>query len=260
MSLIKVKFLSDSKIECLNNKLPDIKCGDLLVVDMGQMLEIGYVIDVDLDEKSLNKSELSENEILRKVGKEDKQKILKLKEKAKDYLTECEEKVERHKLDMKIVDIDLTIDEKKLTIYFTSDDRVDFRGLVADCIQSFKKVVRLQQIDTRQQVKKMGGIGKCGQVVCCKRFLNCPGCVDMKQAQNQNLSEGNVNKINGLCGKLMCCLSYENECYKKAKSRMPKIGDRIRSKSGVGEVVKVNVLKNSVTIRTNKKEYVEVKL
>lgn len=256
MKYATIKLLSDCKLLDFKLSDEDLKSGDLVLVHTGQIQEAGRI--VNLIEKPEN--EIADGKIIRKLEQEDKEKLEELKKKALDYILFCSEKVTKLSLPMKIIDADLSYDEKKLTIYFSSEARVDFRALVGDFVRSFKKLIRLQQIGPREQAKKIGGCGKCGRVVCCNKFLKNLGSVTIEKAKNQNMGEVNINKINGLCGKLMCCLEYEEDLYKKLKIKLPKLGTKIKTDLGIGEVIKQNVLVQSVTVKLAKGERVEVKL
>jgi len=146
-----------------------------------------------------------------------------------------------------------------LTFYFTAPGRVDFRSLVPDLASSFKKLIRLQQIGSRDKAKFFGGFGRCGQKFCCKNFLKGElENVSMEMAFEQNLGQTGANRVTGSCGKLMCCLKYENDCYKKAKKEMPAIGKKIKVDGEEGTVIEQNVVKNKVKVETKDNRILEV--
>ncbi len=259
MKIVSVKFSTDSRTVDYVDSEDIYEVSDVLIIDSSQIKETGKVVDkYTLKKGEKYKNETDKGKIVGKVTKNDEKKIKENKRKALDYILICKEKIAEHDLAMDVMDADLSFDEKKLTIYFTANKRVDFRSLVSDYVRSFKKLVRLQQVGLREQIKMMDWIGKCGQKICCARFLDCPKLVTTDYARRQNLGETNNNKINGVCGKLMCCLKYEDEVYTEAKKGMPKIGDRIKTKQGVGKVIKQNVLYKKVIVLLDNKEKVEV--
>ena len=137
---------------------------------------------------------------------------------------------------------------------------MEVRELVADFVRSYKKLIRLQQIGPRLQAAKVDGFGKCGQRICCSRFLKNSGQVTLECAKNQNLSEVNSNKINGMCGKLMCCLKYEDEAYSELKKKLPHVGSAIDTKKGKGIVIRQNILNQSVIVKLKNEDKLEIKL
>lgn len=259
MNIITVKFLADEKIADYQiDDVKDISLYDLVIVDSGQIEDLARIINVYEAEKCKNIK--GEGKITRKVTKDDKKKIIDNKKEALLYIEKCEEKVKKFNLSMKIVDTDLSFDGKKLTIYFSAGNRIDFRVLVADFVRSFKKLIRLQQIGPREQAAKVDGYGKCGQRVCCARFLKNKDSITLELAKNQNLSETSSNKINGYCGKLMCCLKYEDELYTQSKKKMPNVGQEIKTPQGMGVVIRQNILAGSVSVKLKNAERIEVKI
>jgi cell fate regulator YaaT (PSP1 superfamily) len=166
---------------------------------------------------------------------------------AKAALKVCQEKINQHELEMKLVDAEYTFDRNKIIFYFTADGRVDFRELVRDLAAVFRTRIELRQIGVRDEAKMLGGIGPCGRVLCCSSFLGDFEPVSIKMAKDQNLSL-NPTKISGLCGRLMCCLKYENDIYEEAKQLLPDIGERISTPDGEGRVVALNLLERRVQV------------
>lgn len=261
MNVVSVKFISDNKILDFDDTKDQYNVSDFVIVNTSQVAEIVKIVDKYKLGRSKNyKNPKDKGKILRKVSKRDREKINKNKSKALKFISKCKEKIKRHNLSMEVVDADLSFDEKKLTVYFSSEKRVDFRTLVADFVRSFKKLVRLQQIDSREQVRRMGGIGKCGEEICCARFLGCSELVTLDYVRRQNLGEVKGSKISGACGKLMCCLRYEDELYTEAKKDMPKIGDKLKTEQGIGKVIKQNVLSKTVTVELDNDNKLEVRV
>lgn len=190
-------------------KLLRLQLGQSVLIETDQIIEEGRVV-----EKPTSTYEVEEGtgKISRAVGPEDRQFCCGLKNKARQYIKEAQKKVLRHGLEMKILDANLSFDQKKLTFYFSANGRVDFRGLVLDMAKSFDKLIRLQQVGARDEAKYFGGIGKCGRELCCTKFLNNMETITLEMAQTQ-ISAAAANKSFGCCGKLMCCLAYEIKDY-----------------------------------------------
>lgn len=170
----------------------------------------------------------------------------------------CLHKIEEHKLDMKLVGVEQTFDNAKLLFYFTANGRVDFRSLVKDLASVFRTRIELRQIGVRDEAKMLGGLGPCGRPICCGSFLGDFQPVSIKMAKEQNLSL-NPTKISGVCGRLMCCLKYEEDNYEQTRKNMPKLGKDVETPDGFGMVIDLNVLKETVTVRVRKGDSSELK-
>ena len=160
----------------------------------------------------------------------------------------CQEKVSKHNLQMKLIDVEYTFDNSKIIFYFTADGRVDFRELVKDLAGVFKMRIELRQIGVRDEAKMVGGIGTCGKGLCCHTWLPEFEPVSIKMAKVQNLSL-NPTKISGICGRLMCCLKFENDIYYELRKGMPESGERIKTEDGIGVVMESNILENKIKVR-----------
>ena len=189
--------------------------------------------------------------LLRRADAADRETVEENKRLAKDALALCAIKIEEHQLDMKLVDAEYTFDRDKLIFYFTAEDRVDFRSLVRDLAQSFHTRIGLRQIGVRDQAKMIGGLGQCGQPVCCRRYLSDFIPVSIKMAKTQGLSL-NPTKISGVCGRLMCCLNYEQDHYLSNTKRVPAKGTLVLTKEGQGYVVDRDVLQTRVRVHVYK--------
>lgn len=165
----------------------------------------------------------------------------------------CQEKITKHGLDMKLIDVEITFDHNKLIFYFTSDGRVDFRELVKELASVFRTRIELRQIGVRDEAKMLNGIGICGRSLCCATFLGDFHPVSIKMAKEQNLSL-NPTKISGICGRLMCCLKYEEDVYEELNRKLPNVGDIISCPDGTGEILATNVLMQTVKAAVRKKE------
>jgi cell fate regulator YaaT (PSP1 superfamily) len=171
----------------------------------------------------------------------------------------CLERITRRDLPMRLVSVERRFDGSKIMVYFTADGRVDFRELVKDLVGKFRTRIEMRQIGVRHQAKMTGGLGPCGMALCCSSHLKEFAPVTIKMAKEQNLSL-NPSKISGMCGRLMCCLTYEYPYYEKTKKRIPKIGKEIVTARGSGKVIRQNVLKQTVTVLLDTQEEVDVKL
>ena len=160
----------------------------------------------------------------------------------------CLEKIKEHKLKMKLIDVEYKFDNTKILFYFTADGRIDFRELVKDLAAIFKVRIELRQIGVRDEIKRMGGNGVCGRELCCCSFLGNFEAVSIKMAKEQNISL-NPSKISGNCGRLMCCLKYEQNVYEEKLERLPKIGAIVETDDGVGEVVGIEILKEIIKVK-----------
>ena len=240
----------------------DLKPGQEILVNADQLLDVGIVSCT----KNCPKKNNSNNEnlelakFIRILTPEDILVKNDLKTKSTEYLQEAQAKVYRHGLDMKILDADLSFDQKKLTFYFSADNRIDFRALVSDMVGSFRKIIRLQQVGPRQEAKYFGGFGKCGRPLCCSTFLSDLDAVGSDTAAIQDLAGGKLSKMSGCCGKLMCCLSYEADIYQDMKAQMPKLGSEIKTNQGDGKVVGYNLFEKKVILENAEGKKIEVQI
>ena len=179
--------------------------------------------------------------------KDHKQHIENVKKKER-AMALCQEKIDKHGLVMKLIDVEYTFDNSKVVFYFTADGRVDFRELVKDLAGVFKMRIELRQIGVRDEAKMLGGIGSCGRALCCHSWLSDFEPVSIKMAKVQNLSL-NPAKISGICGRLMCCLKYENDIYMEFRKGMPDVGERVKTPDGTAKVVDTNLLERTVKVR-----------
>ena len=257
MKKIIVNFPNINKQYLFDIKDGDYKVGDNVLVENNQIIEDGFIADYFENDAVLDLED-GVGSIIRKVSDDDKKKISELSEKALEYLIECRDYVEKYQLPMKLINAQLSFDEKKLTIFFGAEGRVDFRQLVTELIKKYKKLIRLQQIGARDEAKIVGGFGKCGREFCCKKFLNKVDSVTLDMAKDQDMSTG-ISKISGACGKLMCCLSYELEAYKNLKEKMPKVGEKIKTQKGIGKIIDVNVIASNLVVQLENGERIKEK-
>ncbi len=185
--------------------------------------------------------------VLRRAEPTDFERLNRLNSRQDELLARCAEKIQEHGLPMRLVKAEYSFDGSRLTFYFTAEKRVDFRALVRDLARTFRTRIELRQIGPRDEAKLLGGIGPCGRLLCCATFLPDYARVSIKMAKDQDLPL-NPTKISGVCGRLLCCLSYEHEQYVNVKSRMPRKGTWVQTPDGPGEVVGVNVLRETVIV------------
>ena len=219
-----------------------------VIVETARGTELGYVcmLPTDMEE---DKIVAPLKPIVRLATKKDIEQVEKLEQKREEALKISAQKIAESELDMKLTDCEYTFDGSKLIIYFTADGRVDFRDLVKDLASAFHVRIELRQIGARDECKMLGGLGPCGRVCCCANHMPDYAHVTIKMAKNQGLSL-NPTKISGLCGRLMCCLSYENEVYTEINKVLPSIGEYIKATDGKeGVVVALNHLKARVRIK-----------
>lgn len=226
----------------------DVTINDKVIVETVRGIELGTVIE---ELKEIDDSEVISalKPVLRVATEEDIRKQNKNQDDVPEALKKCQIQIKKNKLDMKLLGCEYTLDRTKLIIYFNAEGRVDFRELVKDLANEFKVRIELRQVGTRDGAKFLGGIGPCGYLVCCNTFLGDFDTVSIKMAKNQNLSLNPVN-ISGLCGKLLCCIKYEDETYKEYRKMLPKIHSFVKTEEGRGKVVAVNIINKSVRVLT----------
>ncbi len=223
--------------------------GEIVVVDTalgtecGTVTKASHTISDDQIVKPLKK-------VIRRADQNDLKKLEQNRKKAAAAFETCEQKIEKYGLDMKLVDVEVAFETGKMTFTFTSDGRVDFRELVKDLASTFHARIELRQIGVRDEARMLGGLGICGQPFCCARFLDDFQPVSIKMAKEQGLSL-NPTKISGSCGRLMCCLKYEQDAYVYLNKRTPKVGSTVSTPEGVGVVTDVNLLRGILTVQIN---------
>jgi cell fate regulator YaaT (PSP1 superfamily) len=261
--IIGVRFRNAGKIYYFSPGSYEIESGEHVIVETARGIEYGYVVlgnrDVE-DDKVVQPLK----SVIRKATKEDEEKEAVNKNKEKEAFKICLEKIKKHNLEMKLIDVEYTFDNNKILFYFTADGRIDFRELVKDLAAVFKTRIELRQVGVRDETKIVGGIGICGRSLCCHSYLSEFIPVSIKMAKEQNLSL-NPTKISGVCGRLMCCLKNEEETYEYLNSKLPGIGDYVTTDDGLrGEVHSVNVLRQLVkvvvTVEKDEKEIREYKV
>lgn len=245
-SVVGVRFKKAGKIYYFDPGELTIDKNQFVIVETVRGIEYGKVVTAckQVDE---NDVVLPLKKVLRIATEADCQTVIENNEAAMEAFDICNQKVEEHQLEMKLVDVEYTFDRNKVIFYFTADGRIDFRELVKDLAAIFRTRIELRQIGVRDEAKMLGGIGPCGRILCCSTFLGDFDPVSIKMAKDQNLSL-NPTKISGLCGRLMCCLKYENDEYESAKEQLPDLGELVKTELGVGKVVGLNILERVVQV------------
>lgn len=247
--IIGVRFKNVGKIYYFDPDGKTLQQGDRVVVETARGVECGEVAVVNRDVPA---EEIAQplKKLIRVATPEDLDKMRENVEKEKTAFDICCKKIEAHKLDMKLVEVEYTFDNSKILFYFTADGRVDFRELVKDLASVFRTRIELRQIGVRDESKMLGGLGVCGQPFCCSRFLKNFQPVSIKMAKEQGLSL-NPAKISGACGRLMCCLAYEQKSYEYLNSITPQPGSVVRTPDGEGTVLEANVVAGTLKVRSN---------
>ena len=247
INVIGVRFKKAGKIYYFDPSDLDIKKGDFVVVETARGIEFGECV---IGIKEIPETDIVAplKSVIRVAQEEDINKHKENKVKEKDALDICLKKIEEHGLNMKLIDVEYTFDNNKVIFYFTADGRVDFRELVKDLATIFKTRIELRQIGVRDESKMLGGLGPCGRSLCCSTFLGDFASVSIKMAKEQNLSL-NPTKISGICGRLMCCLNYEQSTYEDIRKRLPKVGSIVKMGDFSGEVIGNNTVKENVKVK-----------
>lgn len=221
---------------------------DKVIVETVRGIELGEVIE---REKEIEDNEIISTlkKVIRKASEKDISNHKRNVADAKSAVDRVAVHVKKHKLEMKLLGCEYTLDRTKLIIYFNSEGRVDFRELVKDLANEFRVRIELRQVGARDGAKFLGGIGPCGYVLCCNKFLGDFDTVSIRMAKNQNLSLNPTN-ISGLCGKLLCCIKYENETYTEHRRELPKINSYVKTPDGRAKVIAVNIINKSVRVET----------
>lgn len=245
--IVGVRFKSAGKVYYFDPAEYEIKKGGFVVVETARGTELGEVVIAPCEIKDENVVKPLKS-VLRVANARDMEIREKNKQKEKEAFGICCEQIKKHKLEMKLVEVEYTFDGSKVLFYFTADGRVDFRELVKDLAAIFRIRIELRQIGVRDETKTIGSIGVCGRSLCCTQFLGEFEPVSIKMAKEQGLSL-NPTKISGACGRLMCCLKYEQENYEELLKITPRVGALVKTPDGRGEVESVNLLRGLVKVK-----------
>ena len=246
-NIVGVRFRRLGKIYFFNHEYLILKKDEMEIVDTDEGEEIGKVAipNRTLDEEKVQK-ELKR--VLRIANEKDLKHYKECQEKEKEAFKYCNKKIKEYGLKMNLTDVEFKFNNSKVLFYFTADGRIDFRELVKDLAAVYRTRIELRQIGVRDEIKRLGGNGVCGRQLCCCSFLSDFETVSIKMAKDQNLSL-NPSKISGNCGRLMCCLKYEDEVYQEKMKRLPHIGAIVKTPDGVGEVESVETLAERVRVK-----------
>ena len=250
IKVIGVRFRTAGKIYFFSPGELEIKQGEYVIVETARGIEYGRVVS---GPKEVSEDEVVQplKSVIRIANEQDKKTVEKNKEKEKEAFKICLEKIRKHNLQMKLIDVEYTFDNNKVLFYFTADGRIDFRELVKDLAAVFRTRIELRQIGVRDETKIRGGIGICGRPLCCSTYLSEFAAVSIKMAKEQNLSL-NPTKISGVCGRLMCCLTNEEETYEELNSQLPSVGDMVTTPDQLSGVVhSLSVLRKQVKVIVN---------
>ena len=245
--VIGVRFKANGKSYYFSPGDLELQQGDYVIVETARGTECGEVAKGphDVPDSSIVKPLQT---VTRMADAVDVRRMQQNRADEKRAFSVCEERIAKHKLDMKLVDVEYTLDRNKILFYFTADGRIDFRDLVKDLAGVFRTRIELRQIGVRDESKMLGGLGICGQPFCCSRFLRDFQPVSIKMAKEQGLSL-NPAKISGSCGRLMCCLAYEQPAYEYLNRITPGVGSIVKTPEGVGAVVETNVISGTLRVR-----------
>lgn len=248
--VIGVRFRAAGKIYFFSPGKLQIERGNYVIVETARGVEYGWVVT---GPKEVKDEEVVQplKSVIRIATEQDRRTVEKNKGKEKEAFQICQEKIQKHKLEMKLIDAEYTFDNNKVLFYFTADGRIDFRDLVKDLASVFRTRIELRQIGVRDETKIRGGIGICGRSLCCSTYLAEFSAVSIRMAKEQNLSL-NPTKISGVCGRLMCCLNNEQEIYEELNNHLPSVGDFVTTPEGLkGTVHSLSVLRRLVKVVVN---------
>ena len=251
-NIIGVRFKKLGKIYFFNPKYLKVEKGDKVIVETAQGEEYGEVL---IPNRKIEDEKILEplKKVIRIANHKDNKHYEQCKKTEKEAFKVCQEKIKKHKLDMNLIDVECKFDGSKILFYFTAEGRIDFRELVKDLAAIYKTRIELRQIGVRDQVKRIGGNGVCGRELCCCTFLRDFEAVSIKMAKEQNISL-NPSKISGNCGRLMCCLKYEDNVYAEKLERLPHVGAIVKTEDGEGEIDSIETLKERVKVKFQNEE------
>lgn len=249
-NIVGIRFRKPGKVYFFDPGYIRLNPKDKVIVETSLGEDIGEVV---ISKRELPDEKVSKDlkRIIRLASSKDIKRQEDNKQKEKKAMEVCKEQIKKHKLEMNLVDVEYKFDGSKIIFYFTADGRVDFRELVKDLAAIYKTRIELRQIGVRDEVRKIGGNGVCGRELCCCSFLNNFDIVSIKMAKEQSASL-NPSKISGNCGRLMCCLKYEQGVYEEKIKKLPKVGSIVKTEDGEGTIVSEEVLKERVKVQFKK--------
>ena len=247
VEIVGVGFMKSGKTYFFDPCGEHFELGDMVIVETARGLELGHIL---IANKFIDEEDLVAplKPVERMATDEDLRRYKENLGKRDAAMKVCAEKIAKHNLDMKLIDVEYMIDGSKIVFYFSADGRVDFRELAKDLAGHFHNRIELRQIGVRDEAKMLGGIGSCGRPLCCHSWLTDFEPVSIKMAKVQNLSL-NPTKISGICGRLMCCLKFENDIYNEMRRGLPDVGEKVKTPDGMAKVVDTSVLEGKVKVR-----------
>ena len=258
IKIVGVRFKNAGKIYYFDPVDFEIEKNIDVVVETARGLEYGKIV---VGPKEIEEEKLISplKPIIRIATEEDKAIYRENKEKAKETFEICQQKIKEHGLTMFLIDCEYTFDRNKLIFYFTAEGRIDFRELVKDLASIFKTRIELRQIGVRDKAREIGGLAPCGKKLCCSQYSYDFNSVSINMAKNQNIAL-NPSKINGVCGRLLCCLKYEDENYSLNRKKLPSVGDVVKTEHGEGVVVSLDILNLKYKVDVKNYGIVEIKV
>lgn len=255
MKIAGVQFHPQDKIYDFNLRSTDVKVGDVVIVGAKKGQDAGKVVYV----KNVSEEEVISElpSVLRKATSSDLEKIKKHQEKEKEALKVCRKEIKECSVPMKLEGAHFGLSGSKITFYFTSEERIDFRELVKNLTRYFQKSIRLQQIGARDVTRKIGGYGMCGRELCCGKFLEEIKTISLDSARLQQMHRLGSERISGVCGRLMCCLAFEADLYEKLAKKMPNLNIKVKTPQGEGKVISRNILAQTVLVELDKEAKAE---
>jgi len=248
MKVIEVQFTPLSKPYWFDPENHDLKAGDMVIVKTDLGIEIGKIIAFkDVGQNEINCREIKP--VIRKANLSDLEKAEEKNKHKENDLNICRTLIEKYGLDMKITNIHYSFDGGRITFYFTAANRIDFRELVKELTHYFQKSIRLYQIGVRDEARSLGEIGPCGKTLCCKSFLNKLNQINAGYSHVQQIAHRGSERLAGVCGRLKCCLKYEQETYEILAKNLPVLGATINTPQGKGKVIKQHILKQAVEVQ-----------
>ncbi|MEY4480436.1 MAG: hypothetical protein RLZZ267_1114 [Bacillota bacterium] len=254
-SVVGVRFKKAGKIYYFDPAQFEISQDSHVIVETARGVEYGRVV-IGVKEVGEKDVVLPLKKVIRLADEKDSRVVEENSDKEKEAFRVCADKIAQHKLEMKLVDVEYTFDRNKVIFYFTAEGRVDFRDLVKDLAGILRTRIELRQIGVRDEAKMLGGIGPCGRPLCCSTWLGDFEPVSIKMAKDQNLSL-NPTKISGICGRLMCCLKYEQDMYESAREELPEVGKIVVTAYGDGRVVGLHLNERALMVKLAENNKVE---
>ncbi|MBN2070768.1 MAG: stage 0 sporulation family protein [Candidatus Krumholzibacteriota bacterium] len=257
MEIVEIQFKAQRKEYFKNSRALYLRKGNYCIVQADRGEDMGLIIS--LAQVHARDIPVNAKEVVRHATDKDLEMMKEVREKEKEALSICQEKAESHKLDMKLVDVEYQFDGNKITFYFTSDGRIDFRELVKDLASVFRTRIDLRQIGVRDEARRFDGMGMCGRRLCCSTFLKDFEPVTLKMAKDQNLPLTPA-KISGACGRLMCCLAYELSDYMELMKDIPKVGSKIKCFGSRHRLDKINLFNETISLTDEDANTIEISL